>query len=255
MNLKSKNLKNIIGQYAPHALSALIQRIPKIKKVAFLYFNVPPTIQKRAKLSASEIKLIKKATIARGQHSFLFSETLLDVSIKAGVLPKGILKALNYHQIHSNKKLWMDKKDLLNGKLISQCFNDSFILPLAFSSKIETKKGQYMHLPLIDFHVTKTPIGLKNVLEVSKILFGPSFIILASDVSFHGIGLNLVSDLELKKILAKAVLFSPIVDYSYVAHQQIEGECAIRITKKHPTGFPPKVISLSFDGKIRTGKF
>ena len=103
---------------------------------------------------------------------------------------------------------------------------------------------------MIDFHVEKTSKSFEMVKKITKILFGNKFIVLATNRSFHSIGLVLKRGAEFKKILANSLLFAPIVDNAYIAHQLIEGEATIRISKDITSMKAPKVVAASNNKKI-----
>lgn len=127
--------------------------------------------------------------------------------------------------------------------------NDEYITlsPNQYSSRIsDLEQGEYginsrmtlfndrvLHLPMIDFHIRKSKINEDIVSAVCESLIPDGGYILDSGKSYHFIGKNLISEDELLNLLAKAILFTPIVDEIWVAHQIIERSCTLRIGYKN----------------------
>jgi hypothetical protein len=67
--------------------------------------------------------------------------------------------------------------------------------------------------------------------------------LLNSGNSYHFYGNRLLrGDQELVKFLGRASLFSPFVDQRWIAHQLIEGACALRVSPGKSFKSPPKVV-------------
>jgi hypothetical protein len=49
--------------------------------------------------------------------------------------------------------------------------------------------------------------------------------------SYHFYGDKLIDEKQLLEFLGKAALFAPFVDQRWIAHQMIEGACALRISR------------------------
>lgn len=56
--------------------------------------------------------------------------------------------------------------------------------------------------------------------------------IINSGNSYHFIGCDLVNEAELVDFLAKGLLYGPITDTRWIAHQIIERSCTLRVGKK-----------------------
>jgi hypothetical protein len=56
-------------------------------------------------------------------------------------------------------------------------------------------------------------------------------------------GWDLLPDESLVRFLGKVLLFAPIVDRAWVAHQLIEGACALRISSRAGYGGPPRLVA------------
>lgn len=247
MPAHTRNQETIFNNNSLEFLTNIFRLFPDVARFSLLQFNIPPQIQERAALSRRETQLIKSAAILRKQEGFCFSEILLAEALKKRVPPKGIITGLGYHQKHAKKRLWVNKKNVRQINLEQDSPSNKF-LPWAISSKVRTISGAWKHIPLMDFHIAKSPYALDVVLTVGGELFGESFLILESDKSYHGVGLSLLPETQFIQFLARAILYSPIVDHAYLAHQLIEREASLRITKKTIQGIAPKIVYGLKDG-------
>ena len=104
--------------------------------------------------------------------------------------------------------------------------------------------GKISHLPLIDFHCPASAENARLALAVGRRIIDGSFLLLLSGKSYHAVGLKPILSDELVCFLSKALLFSPIVDRGYIAHQLIERRCALRISKGGHANVIPTVIAV-----------
>lgn len=244
-NIDIQNLRNMIGCEVAQACSKVLPFVEKLEAIAVMQFRLPPSIQTRAQLTEKEFEIASKAAIIRKNSWFSYLEILLELSAKADFLAEGLLDAVNYHQRHSKERTWFRKEQILAEELVRISSAEEFKYPVALCSKVRTKENDQLHIPLLDFHVEKTVMAFEMVKRITRTLFGNDFIILATNRSFHSIGLTLKHDNEFRQVLARSILFAPIVDNAYVAHQLIEGEASLRISKNEPNGQAPVVIALS----------
>ena len=244
-NIDIQNLRNMIGCEVAQACSKVLPLIDKLEAIAVMQFRLPPSIQTRVQLTEKELEIASKAAIIRKNSWFSYLEILLELSAKADFIAEGLLDAVNYHQRHSKERTWFRKEQILAGELVRISSAEELKYPVALCSKVRTKENDQLHIPLLDFHVEKTVMAFEMVKRITRTLFGSDFIILATNRSFHSIGLTLKHDNEFRQVLARSILFAPIVDNAYVAHQLIEGEASLRISKNEPNGQAPVVIALS----------
>lgn len=246
MNTKfNKNdFNKLLGLNAPVAYTEIILLISKIMEICVFAYNPPPKIQDRSKLTKSELRLVEEAAQFRKDNWYSYLEILLELAAKANFPTNGIIDAVSFHQKHPIERIYLNKDDLSKGKLIDICTKASFKTPLALSSRITTTNKLQMHIPLLDFHIEKTKSTLKMVYLILEKLVDDPFLIMESERSYHAIVIGLMTDNQLKRFLSKCLLFSPITDHAYIAHQLIECESAIRLTKYKHDGTSPKVIAV-----------
>lgn len=96
------------------------------------------------------------------------------------------------------------------------------------------------HIPMLDFHIPVSHKGAKIVTMVGGLLTsGPGYI-LNSGKSYHYISKTLLTENGLMDFLGRAILYGPITDVRWIAHQIIERSCTLRIGKKN--GVKPTIV-------------
>jgi hypothetical protein len=86
-----------------------------------------------------------------------------------------------------------------------------------------------VHLPMLDFHCAESPESDPLVRAVLRELRLNGYIA-KSGRSYHFYAADLVDEPTLINILGRSLLFSPIVDRAWIAHQELERACGLRIS-------------------------
>lgn len=222
--------KKIIGLTAPKVVEEIVSSNKQISAVILSKYTPPPLLQDRVKLNEVEKKFISDSMIIRNKYNLPFWNSIMLNSFGKDASAQKILKEALFHKTNHGGDIIISRKEIDNGKIdtISQSTDDNFWLSVTSEVKIQSES---MHLPLLDFHCPKCNSNDSIVIEVSKLLFPDGFIVLGSEKSYHCYGLILVSEQKLLDILAKALLFNPIIDGAYIAHQILERRCCLRISK------------------------
>lgn len=239
-----ENLVNLVGRPAPEVYSAIIAASSKVREVAVAEYTTPPMIQNRAELSAEEQRLLKVAGQARQAGRLSYLEILLEKSTEVDHAVDGILDAVAYHQRHAKTRRWVSREDVMKGRLIRLCAGVSAGRPLALLSRVRTNSGCSGHIPLLDLHLEKSGRSIRLVAAVATRLLGNRYAILETGRSYHLVGTCLLNEEEARHFLSRAILFSPITDHAYIAHQLLEGESALRITGCGETGDVPTLVAV-----------
>jgi len=109
---------------------------------------------------------------------------------------------------------------------------------VCLSSKVLTHSGAEMHIPMLDFAARNGAAGSlqasRQVLNSLQV-FGA---LLDSGRSYHFYGRRLMNSDQLRNFLGRSLLFAPLTDARWIAHQLISGSCALRISTGKG-GLPP----------------
>lgn len=190
-------------------------------------------------LSQREKALIADGESIRRKTTLPFWETLMLCAMKAPEAPREVLRQALFH---NREVIWtraVSRLDVLSGGLSAICDGcDSDVL-IAMSSEVECQGGYLAHVPQIDFHCPDTTRNLRLVEEVVTCLQLTGYV-LRSGKSFHFLGTRLLHPEEFVRLMASILLFSPITDRAWVAHQLIEGKSALRISARPEYGGPPR---------------
>lgn len=133
------------------------------------------------------------------------------------------------------KRIWPNSAEA-NGLIM---MGPSIVELLTYAT-VTLADGRRMHIPMLDFHIEVSPANTRIVTDICSLLCQEGFI-LNSGKSYHFIGTGLLTDEGLNKFLGKALLFTPIVDEIWIAHQLQEQSCTLRFGEKH--GMIPTVIA------------
>ncbi len=109
----------------------------------------------------------------------------------------------------------------------------------SINSHITVKDGMVYHIPMLDFHIPVSAINTDIVKTICRII-GQQGYILNSGHSYHFIGKNPFTYNDMIRFLGQALLFTPIVDEIWIAHQLQDGSCSLRFGKKN--GVLPTLI-------------
>jgi hypothetical protein len=209
-------------------LQEIYSNIPEINEVLFHYFPKQILLQDRINFGAIENIQYKEAMAIRSKYKLPFWDSIMLTYFGREIVSNKILESALDH----NKA--MDEFWIKNLYQLNDFSHEDFpSRNVALNSKVKLINGQIKHLPLLDFHI---PIGLTNVKIVIKVLKHLGFTsgyILESGESYHFIGDYLIGDEELLNLLSRSLLFSPIIDRAWIAHQLLEKSSSLRIGYKH----------------------
>lgn len=102
---------------------------------------------------------------------------------------------------------------------------------IAVSSKVISLGGKIRHIPMLDLRIPVGSTGKASAISILKEI-GQSGYLINSGKSFHFYGSESVTQKRFMKMLGMALLFSPLVDVPWIAHQLIEGAAALRLSSK-----------------------
>lgn len=237
MTLDTPNPADVFG-----LLLTIASSNPDLAAFELATLDFAPLVDAREPLSAIDSSAVARALELRETLRMPFWDGLMLAASRSGAVPKGALKAAAYHQKLENKVEWLatDKLDVLQLQRMSQkAYNKSQLL--AVTSSVRMRDGSVKHLPLLDFHTGYSEHATSLITEILQLL-GVSGTLLKSGKSYHFYGEALLTCQELTAFLGNALLFAPIVDRAWIAHQLIKGRCALRISPREEYGGVPVFV-------------
>jgi hypothetical protein len=220
---------SVVGYEAPRFIAKLVQRIPVIEAITL--FSPPSSlpIQQDSSMNSHEQELIEHALKIRSDLGLPFWDSLLLYLSTHPVLAQGLLKRATLHNPQDLEAFRLHRDDCIESQLRKLIENLPHGRVLAMSSRMQTKEGKLLHLPMLDFHCVASP-GNESLVKSVMAEIGLSGHLAMSGRSYHFYGSKLIDEQSLLSFLGKSLLFSPIVDRAWVAHQVIERACGLRIS-------------------------
>lgn len=231
-------------------LLEIFAKNPDIAEIELATLDFAPLLEARGEIGLADAETISSAQKLRDEIHLPFWDGIMLAVSRSRPLPTGVLQAARFHQKLESKATWVNTHNLQLADLVrlsDRAFKDNRLL--AVTSAVRMKNKTVMHIPMIDFHIPYSDHATSVVAEVVSLLES-SGSILKSGKSYHFYGDTLLSSVELFGFLGRALLFAPIVDRPWVAHQLIEGKCALRISPRTEYGGVP--IFLRHCGGIST---
>ncbi len=223
---------------------AVLRANPIVHSFTLFTPQLAPLLLQRAELSKEELEIVQRAKSLKASTLLPFWDALLTISMRAAAPTVGIFRAATYHNaITDNVHTLLTSTLALNElRAIETTLTSDKILAVA--SKVKCADGTVRHIPQIDFHCSDNPTTRDTVMELLNVL-GLRGYLLASGKSFHFYGVDLLAESEFAKFMGRILLFSPIVDRAWIAHQLIEGQTALRLSSRAGYGASPKLVAVA----------
>lgn len=205
-----------------------------IEAFTFIEFPKQQLLQEQIQFTQNETSQFEKALIIRNNLHLPFWDSLMLTFFNNSKYSIELLKAAQKHN-HSMQKIVT--QDIQSIKTLT---SNNPNINIAINSLVKTKANTQRHIPLFDFHIPINSENKKVVLSVLDVLGLKSGYVLESGESYHYIGVKLLEHNEFQNLLHQALLFAPIIDRAWIAHQLLEGSCSLRVGNKH--GVTPKLI-------------
>ncbi|MGY3479379.1 primase 1D-like protein [Bradyrhizobium ottawaense] len=220
---------SVIGYEAPRFIELLFRDIQDVDSIKFFRPPSSSPIQQEPMINEQEKLLINQALELRQNLGLPFWDSLFLHLSTHPTSPPVLLKRALLHNPQDVDSFHLSRgscTELRLREIIAQLPRNRV---LAISSRLTLKDGSVRHLPMLDFHCIDSsehePL-IKSVLAE----IGIGGYLVASGRSYHFYGNTLVDEESLIAFLGKALLFSPLVDRAWIAHQLIERACGLRIS-------------------------
>jgi hypothetical protein len=227
----STAVENLVGLTAPQALGVLLSSLQEVQEVRLAECRPLPALQVRLDFTEAERGVFEKALDLRLRTGLSFWDAAL---LTLPQVPEAVrlLDAAMVHVSFRGRERRLAWASAIAGGIERACagFSAASDANLAFLSEVVCCGGLLRHLPMVDFHASKSDPNRRIVTAVAERIFPRGAILLESGESYHAYGTELLSESDFRTFIGRALLFAPIVDRAYLAHQLIEGRCALRLT-------------------------
>jgi hypothetical protein len=227
-------------------IPALLDNTPSIQSISLAELHVPERMQKRIAKNTVLEAVIPEALTLREQYGVPFWMAMILMAQKLDLpLPPELLTAAAFHQPMGAATADIDvpSTDVTSTYLRDRIGSVHSEHILVISSRVTLHTGAAAHIPMLDFRMAASSRNLSTAQAVVRQL-GLEGVILNSGQSYHFYGLSPLSPNDLNSYLAEALLFTPIIDYRWIAHQLIEGACALRLSPGSGLQHIPKVVGV-----------
>jgi hypothetical protein len=238
-------VENFIGLSAPRFLGKLFSSLQNVREIRLAKCSPLPLLQARFNLTAAERGVYERALELRRRTGLCFWDAAL---LELPFVPDAVrlLDAAMMHvSLRGDEKI-LSWSEISSGGLERACaeFSQEGEASLTLLSEVVCRDGSIGHLPMLDFHAFKSPANQLLVEAAATRLFPDGSILLDSGESYHAYGTRIISQEDFRRFLGNAMLLAPIVDRPYVAHQLIEGRCALRLTQGGGKSRVPMVVAV-----------
>ncbi len=211
----------------------ILRQNSNIESFTFAKYPMQTLIQEEMSFGKADLEVIDSALEVRKKYRMPFWDSImLTLFDKKGVSEELLQRALE-HNPNKEKIYTSDVNEILFVLENNPQFN------LSLNSEVHFRDASILHLFLLDFHVYTSENNLQIVSDVLRVMDLEGYI-LSSGESYHFISKEFFSVDSILDLLAKSLLFAPIVDRAWVAHQILERSCSVRVGRKH--GIIPTVI-------------
>ena len=218
-----------VDKSAEAAYKALVRQLPQIKSLFVMPYRLAPDYMSRLKESPGAERIFEQARSLRAKHGIPFWDAVILEAMTAGPIEEFILEGALYHQSMSGPLLEVSRSDVLGPGIAATVEKAGVPYPWAVLSRACTEGGGDYHFPMLDIRCSISDANLTSLERVADRLFDCPWALIESECSYHLIGASLLTERDLDKFFGKAMLFGPLVDRNYIAHQLINGCAALRI--------------------------
>ena len=232
--------EQFIGASAGVVYRSLILAHEEVRLARIRSYHAPQSLQERLPMTDSVQTLVDVAMDRRTRSEVPFWQAMMLTILDRGIVPDEVLDAALYHQ-GSGVSEDLSRGDLERGELeVHACGRDRTVA-LDSLLDLEVECG---HLALMDFRVSPSKKNTILVNAVCRRLMPEGFVSLISTRSYHACGVALQRPNERIDFLGRSLLFSPIVDDRYVAHQLMQPSSSLRISAPSIDESTPRVVTI-----------
>jgi hypothetical protein len=238
-------IEDLVGLTAARSLGILFSSLQNVREVHIAQLSPLPPLQNRLNLTSAERTVVERALELRRRTGLSFWDAAL-LELLSVPNADGLLDAALSHVSLRGHERALSWEEINAGALERACteFPVQLGSSLTLLSEVTLHDGSIGLLPMIDFHAFKSPANQRLVESVAERLFPSGSILVDSGESYHAYGNQILSQEGFIRFLGTALLFVPIVDRAYVAHQLIEGRCALRLTPGGGKSKVPTVVAV-----------
>lgn len=236
-NLEDLSSSVVVGGAAHIAYAAIIHSHKDVRSIEICRYRSPPPLQSRIELTHREQDLVAKAISKRKDGVTSFWQGVFASALESGWCSEAVAEAALFHNGPGSVQ-----------SIQASSFRESLEVVfdpgernVGFSSRLTLQDGSVRHLAMLDFRCEISPTNLAILEVICDALYEGGYVVVDSGHSYHACGLRSVTPSQRVEFLAKALLFSPVVDIAYLSHQLRQEFSTIRISRGGSSDLLPKI--------------
>lgn len=233
--------RSLVGIRAPSLYRRILLSDPGTQSASICKYTAPPPLQQRIEMTRYEADILEVALAIRQSNNLPFWEALFSACLHDGECRDSLLDAALLHN-GPGEAVECTRRDIEAGCL--EKIANAEARNVGLSSAVIGGNGETRHLLFLDFHCAISEQNTCLVRRVCHRLIPGGFVILDSGDSYHATSVKLLTNEERIACLGKALLFAPIVDTTYIAHQLQQSASTIRISAGGKCQVFPTVVAV-----------
>ena len=211
----------------------------RIRTFRYFVADYVPPIQDVVPQSKDRQRVLDDAVALRTRTGIPFIDALMLEMLRHGP-DRPLLAALGRHFRYPLFDHTLDGPPISALRdLSSQPLGDRI---LVLASEVVLDDRSVMHIPMLDFRFSPSPANQRLIVAILGALRILPGYLLESGNSYHFYGVRLMTAEEIRNLLSRALIYGPVVDKTWAAHQLLDGFCGLRISPRPPFGLP-RVVS------------
>lgn len=234
-----------VGMASDELLLRILRHVEAIRTVTFIQFQAGHSFvdrvlapSERPRVFISSAGDLREAWLP--EHEVLFAQRLADGTD----IDKIIAAAVQHDRRQENRIRSTFDRDQLSAKTLEELRDQRPGWTLAVSSRVTTKRGERLHLPLMDFQCPISERNLDVVVTALALIGLYTGAVVESGRSYHYYGFNLLTLDAWLEFLGGCLLLSPIIDARYIGHRLLDKECVLRLSPSPGKTQQPRVVRI-----------
>lgn len=237
-------MKDFVGVSAKELWRLLVAMHQEIAEISVFSYTFPLPVQERAPMSDEEMALFRRARLKAASTGIPFHDAVVALAFSEEVLSSRIVNALTASNPESVQCTWVGRREILQGDLEMAVSATQSPCALAVASTVRLDNGSLAHFPMLDLRCPISDSSQQGLLWIGRHLFPSGGILLRSGRSYHLLGAKFMSHEQVLYMYGQALMFSPVVDRSYVAHHLVRGFGSLRISENKDSSTEPIVVEI-----------
>ncbi|PPF20865.1 hypothetical protein [Rathayibacter sp. AY1A7] len=213
-------------------LIGMLSQISGLRSIRLASVDRAPRLQRRVETDSSTDLLIAQAREIALHDGAPFWHALfrLGGELPSGV-PASVVAAAAFHQdVVSEPDDHLQVAEGFANQLRRRLEQGDEKTMVMLTSELGMSDGSVRHLPMLDFSVKEVRRGAEaSVRRIIEELGEPGLLV-ASGRSFHFFGARALTESSFREFLARALLFTPLTDERWIAHQLVGDMASLRIS-------------------------